>query len=151
MAHDLGMIVNHAMRRSSILASMQVPWQDMHLFTILKHLWSQGVVCRRFIPAGGQWFLYRHRTSTRTSASENDDTSVRTMVPTRQEQEGSAKECARAYHVEGRLGIVSIKGYPRQVSGLGRQEQEARLLEAHPFLICAMPVWVEKLQCHAKR
>ena len=73
-------------------------------------------------------------------ADKNEAPSLQSKGPPRQEQEGSAEEPSRASHVGDRLAVLSIKGHPHQISGLARQEQEAPLLNVHPFLLCAMTV-----------
>ena len=64
---------------------------------------------------------------------KNKASSLRSKEPPRQEQEGSAEGYARTSHVEDRLAILSVKGPPHQMLGLGKQEQEAPLLNLHPF------------------
>ena len=71
---------------------------------------------------------------------KNKVPSLQSKRPPRQEQEGSAEESARASHVGDRVAVLSIKGYPSKTSDLERQEQEAPLLEVHPFFIYAAAV-----------
>ena len=66
---------------------------------------------------------------------KNEAPSLLSEGPSRQEQEGSAEEPARAS-----LVVLSIKGCPHQISGLERQEQEAPWLKVYPFLLCGITV-----------
>ena len=62
-------------------------------------------------------------------ANKNEAPALGSKVSPTQEQEGSAEESVFASHKRDRFAVLNIKGQPRQVSDLGRQEQEAPLVQ----------------------
>ena len=59
--------------------------------------------------------------------------------PPRQEEEGSAKGSAQAAHRGDCLAALSIMGHPHQISGLGKEEQEAPTLAAVSYTHLTLP------------